>query len=227
MTLPRPRNGEVFGRGVVVVGDVGRSGNGKRLAALLCSPALGGCGARYESSISDLRRGNNQSCGCLASEARTRQADRRRTHGLTRHPLYDLWRHMLARCEDPGHPNFADYGGRGITVCPEWHDLVRFIADIEAEIGPRPPGRTPGGMAAWSLNRIDNDRGYKPGNVEWGDWSAQARSRRKNGRNLAQRQERYRRAADLRAAGLTVRQVATALDVAEGSVWGMARRGRA
>jgi hypothetical protein len=81
---------------------------------------------------------------------------------------------MLARCEDPRHRSYKWYGGRKppVTVWGPWHDPARFITDIEAEIGPRPPGRT-GGRGTWTLNRKDNGRGYEPGNVEWADWPTQ------------------------------------------------------
>src|SRR5262249_14597386 len=105
-------------------------------------------------------------------------AARKTTHGLARHPLYSTWRNMLARCEDPRDRAYADYGGRGITVCAEWHDLARFIADIEAEIGPRPEGTYPSGRTMWTLNRKDNDGPYARWNVEWADALGQARNRR-------------------------------------------------
>lgn len=77
---------------------------------------------------------------------------------------------MLNRCENPAAPNYARYGGRGITVHAPWHDLATFIAGIEAEIGARPLERVPGrkrNVYRYSLNRIDNDGNYEPGNVRW------------------------------------------------------------
>jgi hypothetical protein len=67
------------------------------------------------------------------------------------------WRRMIDRCTNPAHPFWKDYGGRGITVCTEW--LGSFEAYYEAT-GDRPrPGLT--------IDRIDNDRGYEPGNIRW------------------------------------------------------------
>lgn len=98
---------------------------------------------------------NAQSCGCLQSE-RTSASARRHGHargdngGPT--PLYRTWRSMRDRCENPRHKSYAEYGGRGIRVCERWLKFENFLADM----GERPIGKT--------LDRIDNSRGYEPGN---------------------------------------------------------------
>lgn len=173
--------GDIYGRGVVIAPDVGRR-HGQRLVRLLCHPHEGGCGTVYETVSYSLRRGAARSCGCLLTERLSaRAAERNATHGLTGHPLYGIWGNMIHRCENPARSSYRNYGGREqpITVCPQWHDPARFIADIEAEIGPRPPGNLPSGLPAWTLNRKDNNRGYEPGNVEWADWSTQRRNQRR------------------------------------------------
>jgi len=73
-----------------------------------------------------------------------------------RTPEYQAWQNMRARCMNAAHPKYARYGGRGITVCPEWDSFPAFFDHI----GPRP-------SADHSLDRIDNERGYEPGNVRW------------------------------------------------------------
>jgi hypothetical protein len=167
---PAVRAGQRFGRGVVTDPDAGRNAHGHRLARLRCD-----CGTAYEAAISALRAGKSTSCGCRGRTTRL-------THGLSKHPLFKTWKSMIARCENPADPAWPDYGGRGITVCPAWHDPARFIADVEAEIGPRPPGRTPGGRPCWTLDRVDNDGGYRPGNIRWATYAGQNRNRRSNGR---------------------------------------------
>jgi biotin operon repressor len=92
------------------------------------------------------------------------------THGLGDHPLYNTWWAMLRRCENPKAHNYARYGGRGIKVCEQWHDLAVFIADIERLLGPRPEGCT--------LDRIENDSNYEPGQVQWATAKQQANNRR-------------------------------------------------
>jgi hypothetical protein len=73
-----------------------------------------------------------------------------------RHPLYVTWKNMKQRCENPRNSHFIHYGGRGIRICERWSDFALFVADV----GVRP-------SSSHSLDRIDNDRGYEPGNVRW------------------------------------------------------------
>jgi hypothetical protein len=89
-----------------------------------------------------------------------------------RHPLYFIWSTMRRRCLNPKAPDFKHYGGRGITVCDAWAtSFAAFVADIEAQIGGRP-------SSAHELDRIDNGRGYEPGNVRWSTRLEQVRNRR-------------------------------------------------
>jgi hypothetical protein len=87
-----------------------------------------------------------------------------------KHPLYATWRGMIRRCEDPKAAGWVNYGGRGITVCEPWHDYKVFETWILENLGPRPDGMT--------LDRINNNRPYKPGNVRWATWAEQLRTRR-------------------------------------------------
>ena len=80
---------------------------------------------------------------------------------------------MQQRCHNPNNPKYKHYGARGIKVCPEWRQsFVRFAAEIERECGPKPDG--PG----WTLDRINNDKGYQPGNMRWALAKTQAGNKR-------------------------------------------------
>jgi hypothetical protein len=94
------------------------------------------------------------------------------THGHAKggvvSPEYEAWRAMKKRCSLPSRHDFANYGGRGITVCAEWlASFANFIRDM----GPKPEGLT--------LDRVDTNGNYEPGNCRWATRSVQQLNRRK------------------------------------------------
>ena len=89
------------------------------------------------------------------------------THGMRNTPIYNVWRNMRQRCLNPNHPRYADYGGRGITVCDRWHDSFETF---HADVGDMPAGMT--------LDRIDNDGNYESSNVRWATRADQNRNQR-------------------------------------------------
>lgn len=90
-------------------------------------------------------------------------------HGLTHSRVRNIWRWMMRRCYNEKIPNYASYGGRGIVVCERWHDLVKFFEDMG-----HPPSRS------HSLDRIDNNGNYEPGNCRWATQKEQTRNTRRN-----------------------------------------------
>ncbi|GED89332.1 hypothetical protein [Streptomyces sp. 6-11-2] len=122
------------------------------------------CGTEKTIRISTLGT-SAKSCGCLNSEA---ASTRSRTHGMRNSGEYTIWTSMKQRCLNSAHRHYKEYGGRGITVCPRWQtSFEAFLADM----GPRP-------SKSHTLDRIDNDRGYEPGNVAWRTYKEQAANRR-------------------------------------------------
>lgn len=83
-------------------------------------------------------------------------------------PAHVSWRHMFVRCYGKKHRGFALYGGRGIVVCDSWHRYENFLADM----GERPPGT--------SIDRIDSNGNYEPGNCRWATSVQQARNTSRN-----------------------------------------------
>lgn len=87
--------------------------------------------------------------------------------GMKKTPTYQSWKAMIARCNNPKGWGYAQYGAKGIKVCERWHRFGPFLEDM----GERPPET--------SIDRIDNARGYEPGNCRWATRSQQGLNRRK------------------------------------------------
>jgi hypothetical protein len=126
------------------------------------------CGTVKIVHLKKLQDGVIKSCGCLLKEKAAQRVIARNTrHGLSKSPEYSVWAAMLRRCRRPNENSFSRYGGRGISVCVRWLDFANFIADM---------GRRP--SSDYSLERINNDGNYEPGNVRWATAKDQARNRR-------------------------------------------------
>ena len=124
------------------------------------------CKKEFEAQTAHIKSGNTKSCGCLNGDA----------HGLTYHNFYKTWYNMIYRCNNPKIKAYKNYGGRGITVCEEWQDVTNFIAWAES---------TYPNIEGYTLDRIDNDKGYSPENCRWVDVTTQILNQRKRKDNTS------------------------------------------
>lgn len=141
-----------------------RSGNPKRYVFCICD-----CGNNTKNVVGNLRNGHTKSCGCLETESRY---GRLLTHGES-HPTsteYRVWCRIIARCENPTHDKWKYYGGRGISVCAQWRSSYE---DFLKDMGRRPHDKT-------SIDRINNNGNYEPGNCRWATQSEQMRNTRRS-----------------------------------------------
>lgn len=125
------------------------------------------CGVVKAFDHSNLRAGFSKSCGCLKRD-QNKERSFALTHGRNKTPEHRSWSGMIQRCTNPNMDSWPDYGGRGIAVCERWRNSFEaFLADV----GERP-------SPAHSLDRIDPNGNYEPGNCRWATRAQQAQGRR-------------------------------------------------
>ena len=160
--------GMVFGRLTVIARTEDYTAKcGKSYAQWLCKCE---CGKELVVAQGSLLRSHTMSCGCLRSDI---SRDRHITHGDVGTQLYNSWRAMRERCQNENATNYQSYGGRGISVCPEWEDYSSFKNWALSN------GYSPG----LTIDRIDVNGDYTPSNCRWETRIVQG-SNKRNNRNI-------------------------------------------
>jgi len=172
-------SGQVYGR-LTVRGWARRKRlGGKTKGGWVCQCS---CGNITFVSSRKLRKGRVKSCGCWKREMYSIWAT---GHGLYYHRLYGVWKNMAKRCYGSRSKDYRLYGARGIEICAQWKNHPEhFINYVQEHLGPRP---TP----AHSIDRIDNNSHYQPGNIRWAS-PVQQRNNRGHSRVLPLQEARYR-----------------------------------
>jgi len=147
--------GEVYG-GLTVRETYVIEGTYNYIARCDCKCGVTG----FITRVNQLRTKNRPaiSCGCS-----------RKKHGRWGEPLFIVWRNMMNRCYDPTNKRYTRYGGRGISVCPDWHDMDKFLEDMHY-----------GHAVGLQIDRIDNDGDYGPFNCRWVTHSENSRNKSTN-----------------------------------------------
>lgn len=164
MAIVKRLENQKFGR-LTAVREVGRTKSGN--AKWLCSCD---CGGEKIVSAYSLRSGATQSCGCIKREQNT---DMFTVHGQRNTPLYKLWAGIRNRCNNPNARKYANYGGRGIKVCPEWE--TDFLAFSEWCLSN-------GYSDGLTIERNDVNGDYSPDNCSFATQKVQQNNRTNNHR---------------------------------------------
>ena len=161
MPTLRDLTGQRFGRLTVIE----RAENKGKHVAWRCRCD---CGNEIVTRAGNLTGGGSRSCGCFNRE---QSSKKHKKHGECNTRIYGIWKKIKSRCNDTNNDRYADYGGRGITVCQEWSESFEAFRDWAIDNGYRDD---------LTIDRIDVDGNYDPANCRWISNQKQQNNRRDN-----------------------------------------------
>ncbi len=160
-------SGKRFGRLVVLHRVDSPKFHMKKITYFLCKCD---CGNNIITRSSAIQSNHTKSCGCYKSDIKRQQCKNIwTTHGMTQSKTYKTWAGIKRRCNNKNDKRYPDYGGRGIKVCSRWNRFENFLIDM----GEKP---TPN----YSIERIDNNKGYNKNNCVWIPQNEQGNNKRNN-----------------------------------------------
>lgn len=129
------------------------------------------CGKSFQCYPPSVKIGNTTSCGCYAKNMTIKRNKANRKWQSNNKNMHAVWHAMISRCQNQNNWRYKYYGARGISVCESWQNFDNYYEWINKNLGERPSKKH-------SLDRINNDGNYEPGNLRWADPSEQAKNKR-------------------------------------------------
>jgi hypothetical protein len=162
------------------------------------------CGKKFQAPISRIKNKNTKSCGCLSKSILIKRNKENRKWKTSDKKMYAVWHAMINRCYNKDNWRYKYYGGRGILVCESWQNFDNYYNWIKNNLGDKSNKND-------SIDRINNDGNYEPGNIRWATKKIQSKNKR--GPKLT-----AKLAEEIRSSDLSRKEISKKYNVAESQI---------